>query len=75
VVLNPLGYATLMSQLRKLSSVVPPSTYIGERAGNAVLGEIVTAFRVRGDQFPYTTTTIETKQIYSTSQLLSTLTG
>ncbi len=29
---------------------------------------------MRADQFPYTTT-IETKQIYSTSQLLSTLTG
>src|SRR5258707_1429513 len=32
------------------------------------------AFRVRADQFPYTTA-IETKKIYSTSQMLSALTG
>src|SRR6202163_3037179 len=32
------------------------------------------AFRVRADQLPYTTA-IETKKIYSTSQLLSSLTG
>src|SRR5258707_9276017 len=62
-----------MSQLRKSSSVVPPSTY--RRAGRqrGARGNR-DAFRVRADQFPYTTT-IETKQIYSTSQLLSTLTG
>jgi 2-isopropylmalate synthase len=47
---------------------------IGERAGNAALEEIVMAFCVRADQFPYTTA-IETKQIYSTSQLLSAMTG
>jgi 2-isopropylmalate synthase len=47
---------------------------IGERAGNAALEEIVMAFRVRADQLPYTTA-IEAKQIYSTSQLLSALTG
>src|SRR6266446_5585451 len=47
---------------------------IGERAGNAALEEIVMAFRVRADQLPFTTA-IETKKIYSTSQLLSALTG
>jgi 2-isopropylmalate synthase len=47
---------------------------IGERAGNAALEEIVMAFRVRADQLPYTTA-IETKKIYNTSQMLSTLTG
>src|ERR1700720_3157717 len=47
---------------------------IGERAGNAALEEIVMALHVRADQLPYTTA-IETKKIYSTSQLLSALTG
>src|SRR5438132_12702429 len=47
---------------------------IGERAGNAALEEVVMAFRVRADRLPYTTA-IETKKIYSTSQMLSALTG
>src|SRR6202158_4236937 len=47
---------------------------VGERAGNAALEEIVMAFRVRADQLPYTTA-IETKKIYSTSQMLAALTG
>jgi 2-isopropylmalate synthase len=47
---------------------------IGERAGNAALEEVVMAFHIRGDRLPYTTG-IDTTKIYSTSQLLSSLTG
>jgi 2-isopropylmalate synthase len=47
---------------------------IGERAGNAALEELVMAFHVRADRLPYTTG-IDTTKIYSTSQLLSSLTG
>jgi 2-isopropylmalate synthase len=47
---------------------------IGERAGNASLEEVVMAFRVREDRLPYATT-IETRQIYASSQLLTRLTG
>src|SRR4029079_9218839 len=47
---------------------------IGERAGNAALEEIVMAMRIRSDRMPFTTS-IDTKQIYPTSEMLSTLTG
>ena len=47
---------------------------IGERAGNAALEEIVMAFQVRSDRMPYTTS-IDTKQIYPTSEMLTQLTG
>ena len=47
---------------------------IGERAGNASLEEIVMAIRVRGDRLPYATG-IETREIYASSQLLTSLTG
>src|SRR4051812_24167498 len=47
---------------------------IGERAGNAALEEVVMAFHTRADRLPYTTG-IDTTKIYSTSQLLSSLTG
>jgi 2-isopropylmalate synthase len=47
---------------------------IGERAGNAALEEVVMAFQVRADRLPYTTG-IDTTKLYSTSQLLSSLTG
>jgi 2-isopropylmalate synthase len=47
---------------------------IGERAGNAALEELVMALHVRADRLPYTTG-IDTTRIYSTSQLLSSLTG
>jgi 2-isopropylmalate synthase len=46
----------------------------GERAGNAALEEIVMATRVRPERLPYATG-IDTRQIYPSSQLLSTLTG
>jgi len=47
---------------------------IGERAGNASLEEIVMAMKVRADQLPYETS-IDTRQIYPTSQLLSAIIG
>ena len=47
---------------------------IGERAGNASLEEVVMAFHVRGDRLPYVTT-VDTKQIYPSSEMLSLLTG
>ncbi|HBB94126.1 MAG TPA: 2-isopropylmalate synthase [Blastocatellia bacterium] len=43
---------------------------IGERAGNASLEEVVMAMRVRADSLPFETN-INTREIYSTSQLLS----
>ena len=46
---------------------------IGERAGNASLEEIVMATKVRPDRLPYTSG-IETKELFRTSQLLTTLT-
>lgn len=45
-----------------------------ERAGNAAMDEIVMALRTRGD-FYGCTTGINTRQIYRTSKLLSTIIG
>ena len=47
---------------------------IGERAGNAALEEIVMAMHVRRDRMPYTTGIMH-KEIYSSSELLTRLTG
>jgi 2-isopropylmalate synthase len=47
---------------------------IGERAGNAALEEIVMALKIRSDRMPYTTS-VDTRQIYPTSEMLSKLTG
>jgi 2-isopropylmalate synthase len=47
---------------------------VGERAGNASLEEFVMATRVRADRLPFDTA-VDTRQIYSTSQLLTALTG
>jgi 2-isopropylmalate synthase len=47
---------------------------IGERAGNASLEEVVMALRVRSDRLPYTTG-VQTREIFASSQLLTTLTG
>jgi 2-isopropylmalate synthase len=43
---------------------------IGERAGNASLEEVAMAMRVRADRLPFETA-IDTTQLYSTSQMLS----
>lgn len=47
---------------------------LGERAGNASMEEIVMALRTRGDHFGVDTR-IDTKKFYSTSKLVSNLTG
>ncbi|MEA3494193.1 MAG: 2-isopropylmalate synthase [Candidatus Margulisiibacteriota bacterium] len=48
---------------------------IGERAGNASLEELVMAIKTRKDFFADCRTNINTKEIYKTSRLVSTLTG
>lgn len=47
---------------------------LGERAGNASMEEIVMALNTRADQYP-AKTTIDTTRIFSTSKLVSHLTG
>jgi 2-isopropylmalate synthase len=47
---------------------------IGERAGNASLEEIVMALHVRADRLPFVTG-VNTRELYPTSQLLSTIVG
>ena len=47
---------------------------IGERAGNASLEEVVMATRVRSDLLPFDSG-IDSREIFATSQLLTTLTG
>ncbi|MDW8223175.1 MAG: 2-isopropylmalate synthase [Gemmatales bacterium] len=47
---------------------------IGERAGNCALEEVVMALKVRRDFFGLTTQ-IDTKRLYPTSRLVSTITG
>jgi 2-isopropylmalate synthase len=47
---------------------------IGERAGNASLEEVVMAMNVRGDRLPFETG-IDTREIYSTSQMLAQIIG
>jgi 2-isopropylmalate synthase len=47
---------------------------IGERAGNAALEEIVMALHVRSDLLPFITS-IETKQLYPSSEMLTQLAG
>jgi 2-isopropylmalate synthase len=47
---------------------------IGERAGNAALEEIVTALRVRADRYALTTS-VDSRQLYETSQLLTSVLG
>jgi 2-isopropylmalate synthase len=47
---------------------------IGERAGNASLEEIVMALHVRADRLPFETS-INTRELYPTSQLLSSIVG
>jgi len=48
---------------------------IGERAGNTSLEEVVMALKVRADQFEGLDTNIVTEEIYSSSRLLSSVTG
>jgi 2-isopropylmalate synthase len=74
---NDLGLAvanSLEAVLKGARQVECTINGIGERAGNASLEEVVMAIRTRGD-FYNLTTGIDTKQIYSTSRLVSDLTG
>jgi len=48
---------------------------IGERAGNASLEEFVMALKTRRDVFGKITTSVNTKEIYRSSRLVSKLTG
>jgi 2-isopropylmalate synthase len=48
---------------------------IGERAGNSSLEEVVMAMNVRKDRFANVQTSIDTHQIYPTSQMLIEFTG
>ena len=48
---------------------------IGERAGNAALEELVMAMNTRSDVYKNYTTSINTKEIYKTSRMVSNLTG
>lgn len=74
---NDLGMATACS----LASVLGGATQIectvngiGERAGNAPLEEIVMGLHTRSDYYN-AVTAVNTRQIYRTSKLLSTITG
>ncbi len=48
---------------------------LGERAGNAALEEIVMAIKTRADFYKDCETSIDTREIYRTSRLVSKLTG
>jgi len=48
---------------------------IGERAGNASMEEVVMAIKTRRDSFDNVKTSINTKEIFKTSRLVSKLTG
>ena len=48
---------------------------IGERAGNASLEEVVMAIKTRSEEFDGLDTGIETREIYPSSRLLSSITG
>ncbi|MDD5194366.1 MAG: 2-isopropylmalate synthase [Candidatus Omnitrophica bacterium] len=48
---------------------------IGERAGNASLEEVIMAIKVRRDAFKNLDAQVNTKEIYRTSHLVSSLTG
>ena len=48
---------------------------IGERAGNAAVEEIVMALKTRADRFGKLHTDINTKEIYNSARMLSTITG
>ena len=74
---NDLGLAvanSLESLKRGARQVECTVNGIGERAGNASLEEIVMAIRTREDFFDLSTS-IDTRQIYKSSRLVSELTG
>jgi len=75
---NDLGLAVANSLAAVLSGVRQVECTIngiGERAGNASMEEIVMSIRTRKDFFKHLYTQIVTEQIYSTSRLLTQITG
>jgi 2-isopropylmalate synthase len=74
---NDLGLATantLSAIAAGVTQVECTINGIGERAGNAALEEIVMALKTRSDFYNYKTS-INTKEIINTSQLVSYITG
>ncbi len=70
-----LGVANTIAAVRNGARQVEVTLNgIGERAGNAALEEFVMALNVRKDLLPFTTS-IDTKQIYNSSKLLSNIIG
>ncbi len=74
---NDLGMAVanslagVMNGARQIECTV---NGIGERAGNTSLEEVVMAMKVRNDYY-HTETGIDTREIYNTSRMVSSLTG
>lgn len=70
-----LGVANTLACIRAGATQVECTINgIGERAGNAALEEIVMGIKTRRDYYDCETN-VDTKQIYRTSKLLSTITG
>ncbi|WP_025209763.1 2-isopropylmalate synthase [Hippea sp. KM1] len=75
---NDLGMAvanSLSAVLAGANQVECTINGIGERAGNAALEEIVMALKVRADFYKDCYTDVNTREIYTTSRLVSKLTG
>lgn len=70
-----LGVANSLAAVRAGATQVECTINgIGERAGNAALEEIVMALGTRHDVYDYATN-VDTKQIYNSSRLISSITG
>lgn len=70
-----LGVANSLAAVRAGATQVECTVNgIGERAGNASLEEVVMALKTRQDNYGCTTN-INTKQIYNSSRLISSITG
>jgi 2-isopropylmalate synthase len=75
---NDLGMATantLAAVLSGARQVEVTINGLGERAGNCALEEVVMSIKTRQDIFKDFYTNINTKEIYTTSKLVSTITG
>ncbi len=71
-----LGVANALAAIRAGASQIECTINgIGERAGNAALEEIVMAVNVRKDLYNDVNCTINTKELYRTSRMLSNITG
>jgi 2-isopropylmalate synthase len=75
---NDLGLAvsnSLAAVLNGAGQVECTINGLGERAGNASLEELVMAIKTRRDIFSGSYTSIDTRELYKTSRLVSKLTG